>query len=283
MLSLVLSYTRVPSRIYLLSRLGIHACTFYNLRACCKSMLANERDTQLFDPTTSNVALVTLIFPLFDKEREPKTMLPLIALLAYAADIYVSPTGSDSNAGTQSSPFKTLAKAQTATKAGDTVNCASGIYPFSSPLELTKTDSDVTWIGAGASISGGVPVTGWTAAPSSRTAVTLTIVTAKTVLNPARVRKCNPNLSHIIQLGGCTQKCGGIRSCQVPCSLKMCACNYFVPFHWPQQRRKECERPFQTNKRCGRGGTSLLGVNLASASIMCASALPTFHAANRYT
>ena len=36
-----------------------------------------------------------------------------------ATDVYVSPTGSDSNAGSRSAPFKTLTKASTAVHSGD--------------------------------------------------------------------------------------------------------------------------------------------------------------------
>jgi parallel beta-helix repeat protein len=45
-----------------------------------------------------------------------------------AADLYVSPTGSDSNAGTQSAPFKTIARASQAATPGVTIHVAAGTY-----------------------------------------------------------------------------------------------------------------------------------------------------------
>src|SRR5690242_1382214 len=42
---------------------------------------------------------------------------------------YVSPTGSDSAAGTQSAPWATIAHAQSAVQAGDTVYVRGGTYP----------------------------------------------------------------------------------------------------------------------------------------------------------
>src|SRR3954471_13727448 len=64
-------------------------------------------------------------------------------------DFYVSPTGSDSNAGTTAAaPFKTLAKAQSAVRAVDqassgavTVNLAGGDYRLTKPLGFTAADS----------------------------------------------------------------------------------------------------------------------------------------------
>jgi len=43
-------------------------------------------------------------------------------------DLYVSTTGSDSNSGTQSSPFKTILKASLAAQAGTTIHVAAGTY-----------------------------------------------------------------------------------------------------------------------------------------------------------
>ena len=97
--------------------------------------------------------------------------------IAYALDIYVSPSGSDSNAGTFGSPFLTLTKAQTAVRAAAvssqladiTVHIADGVYTLSSPLLFTAADSGknghtVYWTatGSNALISGGTKLTGWT-------------------------------------------------------------------------------------------------------------------------
>lgn len=57
------------------------------------------------------------------------TMTDLFSTTSYAAtDYYVSTTGSDSNNGSQSSPFATIKKASLVAQAGDTVHVASGTY-----------------------------------------------------------------------------------------------------------------------------------------------------------
>ncbi|HSW89020.1 MAG TPA: dockerin type I domain-containing protein [Candidatus Saccharimonadales bacterium] len=81
-----------------------------------------------------------------------------IELQQYAAgDLYVSASGSDSNSGTQSSPFKTIQKGVDSSSAGTTVHVAPGSYgtltinksgSASSPLTVI---SDTKW---GAKITG---------------------------------------------------------------------------------------------------------------------------------
>ncbi|KAM7192178.1 xylanase A [Rhypophila sp. PSN 637] len=107
------------------------------------------------------------------------SLLWLTAFLGHqaaAADLFVSPGGADSNAGTSNRPLKTLRAAQKAVRdllsrspnENITVNLAPGVYPLSAPLVLTEKDSgsngaSVNWVGPGAIISGGIEVTGWTA------------------------------------------------------------------------------------------------------------------------
>ncbi len=61
-----------------------------------------------------------------------KKILPLLLLMvvstAFAQDLYVNPTGSDSNAGTQAQPFLTIQHAANLVKAGQTVHVAPGTY-----------------------------------------------------------------------------------------------------------------------------------------------------------
>lgn len=107
------------------------------------------------------------------------------AALAAPAPVtfYVSPTGSDGNSGTsQSSPFQTLRKAQSAVRAVDqsasgpiTVYLAGGDYRLSSPLTFTAADSgsngDIWWraeSGAAPVISGGTRISGWTVHDANR-------------------------------------------------------------------------------------------------------------------
>ncbi|CBX93394.1 hypothetical protein IAQ61_009087 [Plenodomus lingam] len=100
-----------------------------------------------------------------------------IALVS-AIDFYVSPSGSDSNDGSSGRPFQALPKAQQAVREAIsssltedvTVHLADGIYTLSEPLILTAADSgnnghSVNWKAdsTGATISGGLKLTNWTA------------------------------------------------------------------------------------------------------------------------
>ena len=106
-------------------------------------------------------------------------VLALPAHAATAVTFFVSPTGSDSNAGTSAgAPFRTLTKAQSAARAIDkstsgpiTISLAGGVYRLSSTLTFTAADSGggtagtVWWKAAAGQfpvISGGVRIAGWT-------------------------------------------------------------------------------------------------------------------------
>jgi hypothetical protein len=52
---------------------------------------------------------------------------------AFAKDLYVSTTGSDSNPGTQTAPVKTIARADALASAGTVVHVAAGTYRVSAP------------------------------------------------------------------------------------------------------------------------------------------------------
>lgn len=52
---------------------------------------------------------------------------------AMAADVYVSPTGSDSNPGTQAKPVKTITRADALATPGTVVHVAAGTYKVSAP------------------------------------------------------------------------------------------------------------------------------------------------------
>jgi hypothetical protein len=98
-------------------------------------------------------------------------------LAATQATFYVSPSGSDSNAGTITAPFLTITAAQTAVRAlsasmtGDIiVYLRAGVYSLSAPLAFGTQDSGTNgyhviyeaYENEVPVISGGVPVTGWT-------------------------------------------------------------------------------------------------------------------------
>ena len=121
-----------------------------------------------------------------------KVLLPLIVLVAVVAGVfaevrqahaavqatfYVSPSGSDSNAGTLAAPFQTLAKAQSVVRAinsnmtGDIyVYLRGGTYPISSTVAFSPQDSGTNgytmyyqaYPGETPILSAGTSVTGWT-------------------------------------------------------------------------------------------------------------------------
>ena len=68
-----------------------------------------------------------------------KTFAPLLLALAaapaFSATYYVSPSGTNSNAGTQAAPFATIARAQTQAQPGDTVYLRGGRYAYTAGVE----------------------------------------------------------------------------------------------------------------------------------------------------
>ncbi|HVU37217.1 MAG TPA: right-handed parallel beta-helix repeat-containing protein [Opitutales bacterium] len=69
-------------------------------------------------------------------------LLPAVAL---AANFYVAPTGSDTNAGTLAAPFATISRAQSAASAGDTVYLRGGTYTLAN-AQITQTDSNYAYV-----------------------------------------------------------------------------------------------------------------------------------------
>jgi hypothetical protein len=63
----------------------------------------------------------------------------LAAARARAAEYYVAPTGSDSNAGSLAAPFASLQKGNDVAEAGDTVWLRGGTYRLSSQTKLSKS------------------------------------------------------------------------------------------------------------------------------------------------
>jgi len=90
---------------------------------------------------------------------------------AEAAEYYVSPTGSDSNAGSQAAPFATLQKGNDVAVAGDTVWLRGGTYSNSKQIKLNKSGkSDTNRIKFWA-YPGEVPVLDFSKYVSTNTAV----------------------------------------------------------------------------------------------------------------
>jgi hypothetical protein len=81
---------------------------------------------------------------------------------AAGATYYVAPTGNDSAAGTQAAPWATIARAQTAVRAGDTVYLRGGTYAYtkanSACADQTARVDAVTLNKSGAS---GTPIRYW--------------------------------------------------------------------------------------------------------------------------
>jgi hypothetical protein len=65
------------------------------------------------------------------------------ATSAFAASFYVSPSGSDSNSGTLSSPFKSITKAQSVAASGDTVFIRGGTY---SSFTIAASDTNYNYV-----------------------------------------------------------------------------------------------------------------------------------------
>lgn len=67
----------------------------------------------------------------------------LVSASVFAANYYISPTGSDSNPGTESAPFKSIMHAQSVASAGDTVYIRGGVYD---DFDIAKTDSNYNYV-----------------------------------------------------------------------------------------------------------------------------------------
>lgn len=99
----------------------------------------------------------------------------MVASLIYVFDIpvsaathyYVSPSGSDSNAGTSTSkPYKTLAKAVSNASAGTTIYMMNGTHNYSSTVKLSKSGSSSSRITI-TNYSGSSPVINFSSMPEN--------------------------------------------------------------------------------------------------------------------
>ncbi|HEU5080599.1 MAG TPA: carbohydrate-binding protein [Opitutaceae bacterium] len=71
------------------------------------------------------------------------SLVLLVPVSAFAATFYVSPTGSDSNPGTQAAPFRSITRAQSAASSGDTVLLRGGTY---SGFTIAGSDSNYNFV-----------------------------------------------------------------------------------------------------------------------------------------
>src|SRR6185436_6635215 len=88
--------------------------------------------------------------PSFPKAMKPSrgallaaTLLVVLQTSAFATTFFVATTGSDSNPGTQTSPFKSLTKAQSVAVSGDTVSIRGGTY---SSFTIAGSDSNYNFV-----------------------------------------------------------------------------------------------------------------------------------------
>ena len=102
------------------------------------------------------------------------TATAVVSATAFASEIFVSTSGSDSNSGSKTAPYKTLQKAVDSAAAGDTIRVLPGIYrnnitittkaTADKPLKIVGTRSDdgkyLTVLEAQSSI-----LTDWSPAP----------------------------------------------------------------------------------------------------------------------
>jgi len=114
------------------------------------------------------------------------------ALHAQAADYYVSPTGSDSNAGSLTAPFATLQKGNDVAVAGDTVWLRGGNYQNTKQIKLNKSGkSDAARIKFWA-YQAEVPVLDFSKYVSTNTAVdSPTILVSGSFLHLKGLEVCN--------------------------------------------------------------------------------------------
>jgi hypothetical protein len=104
---------------------------------------------------TNDEILMQPSVPMWKQLRRSKVLALLSAGLAFscvflargrasAAEYYVSPTGSDSNPGTQASPFASLQKANNSAAAGDTIWMRAGTYSSTGQITLSKSGTSDT-------------------------------------------------------------------------------------------------------------------------------------------
>lgn len=100
----------------------------------------------------SGVLAVALALVSVRSVAASSSISPLQAPTAY----YVSPTGSDTNAGSRNAPFKTLTKAASKTTAGDTITLLAGTYTGAFTLTDTGAQNNpITIRGEGAVFNNG--------------------------------------------------------------------------------------------------------------------------------
>jgi hypothetical protein len=132
--------------------------------ASANATVYSATDPALLDASQEPVMQAAASDIAASSDPSPTLLATTTVVTAPAYHLYVSPTGSDSNAGTETSPFRTILKASKAAKPGTLVHVAAGTYygGFTTSTSGTATAriSYVSTVPGGAKI---VPASGTTA------------------------------------------------------------------------------------------------------------------------
>lgn len=148
-----------------------------------------------------------------------------------SGDIYVSPTGDDSNPGTAASPVQTLQRAQQLVRSSNanmssdlTVTLADGYYRMTTPLTLDPSDSgtnghNVIWTAAAGAhpvVVGSKQITGWSPLAGSSTIWVAQgpagITTRQLYVDGARATRATGDAPDAATLAGWADPSGGFPS-----------------------------------------------------------------------
>jgi hypothetical protein len=103
---------------------------------------------------------------LLQKYLSALVLMSAVSSVASGQPWYVATTGSDSNAGTLSSPFKSIEKAVSVVKGGETIYLRGGTYNLTATITLSKSGAENTVISVIA-YPGEVPVLNFSAQTQS--------------------------------------------------------------------------------------------------------------------
>ncbi len=109
---------------------------------------------------------------------------------------YVSPTGSDTNPGTFTQPFKTITKAESVVVAGDTVYLRGGIHSYTTTITLNKSGNASSLIIL-AAYPGESPVVDFTGQPTADANRGFEVPSSYRYLLGFEVKKAGDNCIHV--------------------------------------------------------------------------------------
>ena len=117
-------------------------------------------------PSTSTPPTATTSIPASNPSGRGAGTIGSAAFPVPSGAKFVAPNGNDSNAGTQAAPYRTLAAALAAARAGTTIVLRAGSYNES--VVVTKANITIqNYPGEAAWLDGSIPVSGWTKSGTS--------------------------------------------------------------------------------------------------------------------